>query len=383
MAMRETELFEEFCKDLATSLGAKEYADISLKDRPDVVLSILDSINRFFYQQYVKDDQKYISRFHRFWELNHEEMLGFQIDEEQCSQVAAVLERIFAQKPFKVELGVKGLSQSLIANTRFFTIVQDFKIRFRREPYVLSREKPELFEAQKILDNFPSYINELLEYLGAKSQIDKRHKFSKLCAEILMEQYEGDANKIASKHDYDAKKIIKALAENYDEKYNRKLGFSDKKAIIFVRDMMDLGIWEISNPQELDLPSDANTMRVALRTGILGVRRPLMASYLDVYCYQYEATDAWCRKAWREVWNKWGEIPNNHRVNSPASFDFLIYRFGQNWNKPDKMPDVNLFRSLCPPKRAKLNPPKSISRLGATGWESGRTDEGGGGGIMA
>ena len=373
MTLKEDRLFEEFRKELIRALD---------KSSPENVAVFLDALNRFFYQEYIEDGQEYVSKFHKFWELNHEAILGFKVDDAQCTKMAKVLENIFSKHPFKVDADVTGLKPELIANARYFTIVQDFKVRIK-DPYKLARTRPELFDAESILADFPESTNKLLDYLGAKSQTDKRQKFSRLCAELLVKEYNGSANNIARKHQNDATSIITSLVANPDEAFKGQLGFSAKKAIIFVRDMMDLGVWGISNPQSLDLPSDSNTMKVALRTGILRLRIPLLASYLDVYCSQYGSTDEWSRRAWRTVWDKWGLIPGNHRVNSPASFDFLIYRAGQNWKKPAKMPEVGLFRELCPPETANLNPPKSISIYGATGWESGRTNEGGGGGIMS
>jgi hypothetical protein len=377
--LKEDEVFAAFRNDLLRALGvAPGRSEISAEN----VADFLKTLNRFFYQEHAKDDEKHISEFHKFWELNHEEILGFHIQDDQCAKMAQVLEKIFSAKPFKVDADVTGLSHELIANARYFTIIQDFKIRIK-SPYDLARTAPELFNARSILANSPNFANRLLDYLGAKSQTDKRQKFSKLCAELLVKYYNGSAYNIAPKHENDSQKIIENLVSNPDENFKGQLGFSAKKAIILIRDMMDLGVWKIRNPEALDLPSDSNTMKVALRTGILRLRIPLLASYLDVYCSQYSSTDKWCRKDWRTVWDKWGDIPNNHRVNSPSSFDFLIYRAGQNWNKPEKMPEVRHFKEICRSETSKLNPPKSISIYGATGWESGRTNEGGGGGIMS
>ena len=70
-------------------------------------------------------------------------------------------------------------------------------------------------------------------------------------------------------------------------------------------------------------------MRIALRTGILRVRAPLLTSYVDVYDYQYGLIDEYTKIAWRRVWDVWGTLASNHRVESPAMFDFLVYRIGQ------------------------------------------------------
>ena len=51
--------------------------------------------------------------------------------------------------------------------------------------------------------------------------------------------------------------------------------------------------------------------------------------------------------------------------------------------KPKSKCTICLFDSVCPEDTRHLNPPKSISQKGMTGWDSGATDIGGGGGIMS
>jgi len=197
---------------------------------------------------------------------------------------------------------------------------------------------------------------------------------------------------------------VKALT--VEERY----GFSTKKAHMFLRDMADLGVWRYkSNIEKLDVMSDKNTMRVALRTGILQFRIPLLASFLDVFCYQYSMADGLNREAWREVWREWGRISNNHRPPTPASIDYLIFRLGKTACRPNKRfcspeKDISekkleslipqdrlifrsdgycIFREVCQLERKMLNAPNSISIEGRTGWKSGKTNEGGGGGISS
>jgi hypothetical protein len=42
-----------------------------------------------------------------------------------------------------------------------------------------------------------------------------------------------------------------------------------------------------------------------------------------------------------------------------------------------------IFKDICQPEKKILQPPKSISQKQATGWDSGKTDEGGGLGISS
>jgi hypothetical protein len=386
--MKRLELFREFLHELMSELGVGDSGVLGKLDAnlsPKVLSSFLYSVNEFLYQSYETDGEQFLSKYQAFWQENHSEILDFRIVEDNCLRVASILEEIYrvGQTQFAVSGDTEGLTLNQIANVRYFTIIQDFKIRFRRDPYSVAKQCPNLFDARTILDDFPKSVNELLNLLGADSQTDKRQKFARLCAELLVGKYSGEAFKIAEAHNHSAREIISALAHNSDPRFSRKLGFSAKKAIILVRDMIDLGVWKIEDPENLDVPSDINTMRVALRTGILTSRVPLLASYLDVYCYQYGETDRMCRQAWRRVWERWGELPNNHRLPFPASFDYLLFNVGKNWNKPDKMPEVKKFRGISDEEHSRLNPPKSISIYGRTGWESGRTNDGGGGGIMA
>jgi hypothetical protein len=201
--------------------------------------------------------------------------------------------------------------------------------------------------------------------------------------------------------------IRQALVDNPNPKYKGQLGFSDKKANLLIRDLVAMGVWSVTDPEEIDVSSDANTMRIALRTGMLKVRWPLLTSYLDVYDYQYGLIDEYTKRAWRRVWEAWGTLSPNHRVTAPALFDFLIYRIGQNCCKPKtRRCDMQcnssrltkcqlkntilmncrgwcMFKGICSPASKAMNPPRAISILGGTGWEDGRTDEGGGKGISA
>lgn len=50
--------------------------------------------------------------------------------------------------------------------------------------------------------------------------------------------------------------------------------------------MVVLSIWkDYKNFEQIDVASDRNTMKVALRTGILKTEIPLVSSFLDIFCY--------------------------------------------------------------------------------------------------
>lgn len=424
--MKEFNLFEQFIKDLLKIAGFEKEAkrfkltnnDVGYKISADV----LQKINEFLYitdpsigrnPDYNKD---FISKFHKFWQQNHPKITKPTIDKSKCLQVAQVLEKVHAtygsqlsstQKALFTPGKITNLTPRKIANVRFFTITQDFRIRFKVDPYSLALTKPHLFDAKEILNNFPSTTDELLHKLGAETQTDKRHKFARLSAEFLLKNHNGDAFNICKAHNNDVLKIRQALVDNPDPNFEGQLGFSDKKANLLIRDLVAMKVWNVNNPEEIDVSSDANTMRIAIRTGILRTRAPLLTSYLDIYGYQYVLIDEYTKRAWRKVWEIWGTLPNNHRVEAPAMFDFLIYRIGQKCCKSktrrcDVICNKNrlrkcklrenillncsgwcIFKGICDLTAKKLNQPRAISILGGTGWEAGRADEGGGKGISA
>jgi hypothetical protein len=115
------------------------------------------------------------------------------------------------------------------------------------------------------------------------------------------------------------------------------------------------------------------------------------------------------RDGWRVLWKEWDKIPNNRRPPTPASMDYLIFRLGKIACRPNRrfcppeegigpkkleslMPQDRLifrgdryciFADVCQLERKMLNAPHSISIEGRTGWKSGKTNEGGGGGISS
>lgn len=379
---------------------------IKFKDEYELAGRILSEINKFFYQKKKELPSEYISEFHKYWKENHENILSPQINlNGECLEVAKVLEEIYEKYEIKVQLDTHNLTEEEIANVRFFTAIQDFNIdvHSKNNPFEFFKRHPDCFNPEKIIKN-SLLIDELLNFLGADSQRDKRKPWMINSAKMLIEKYEGSAYKINKIHKGDVDEIIMALTS--EEKY----GFSFKKAHMFLRDMADLGVWQYrKNIDKIDVMSDKNTMRVALRTGILQFRFPLLTSYLDIFCYQYSLVDRMSRLSWRRVWEEWGKIVNNHRPPTPASIDYFIYRIGKVACRPNKricppespinnkklesliLQDRLIFRNdnfcifsnICKLERKILNAPNSISIEGKTGWKSGKTNEGGGGGISS
>lgn len=374
--------FKKVLGELLNDLGL----DVSIdKDEIEVARKTLDKLNKYFYQK--KDE--YISPYHEYWKDNHSQILNITINVEQAKKIAKVFEDVFAFKEkypnieISPQINKEGLSKSNIANVRFFTAIQDFKINIYkagRDPFQKYLEKPEWFTASLIVES-QNNILDFLKYIEATgSQGDKRQKWMLNAAQFLLDFCDGDAFNLFTLCKEDVIKIRELIADGQD------FGYSRKKADMFIRDMIDWGVWNATqNLDKMNVASDTNTMRVALRTGLLEIPIPLLASYLDVYCYQYSLVDSLTQSGWRTVWEEWRNIPENHCPSTPASMDYLLYKSigkancKQNARKCDKC----LLNEVCPKEKRNLKPPKSISILGLTGWESGRTDGGGGGGIMA
>lgn len=394
----------QIVKNLNLNVSLRKF-NKNTEDEYEIAAGVLNEINKFFYQKSDGLEKDYISRFHRYWKENHEKILAPNIDTEKCTKLAEALEAIYKDNKIKTQLNTLDLRPEEIANVRFFTSIQDFKIDIgaKINPFEIYKRKPECFQAEDILKN-EHLIGSFLKEIGANSQFDKRETWMLRAANLLKEEYNGSAYNINKVHGGDVMEIKKALVE-------KGFGFQEKKVDMLLRDMVDLGVWKYKNSENINVMSDKNTIRIALRTGILSFRIPLLASYLDVYCYQYSLAEKWNREAWRKVWKLWATIKNNHRPPSPASFDYLIYRMGKKacwrapshrrcfpnkpanpkWiqllNKQDRLIfDKNnycIFNKICSLQNKTLNHPMSISIYGETGWQSGTTNEGGGGGIQS
>lgn len=95
---------------------------------------------------------------------------------------------------------------------------------------------------------------------------------------------------------------------------------------MFIRDMVVLGIWkDVSGFDEIDVASDINTIKVALRTGIISTAIPLVSSFLDIFCHQYAYIDEMNARAWRKVWEIWVKNYPNETIGSPCLIDYFVY----------------------------------------------------------
>ncbi|MHA1399443.1 MAG: hypothetical protein ACTSQE_03715 [Candidatus Heimdallarchaeaceae archaeon] len=290
----------------------------------------LSNINQYLYTNYegigkirvFNKEFDYFSDFHKFWEKNHKEILNPQIHDSKCEKVADVLHELllkYGETIFTELYDTLDLNKEEICRVRFFTANQDFRgsrnfIDFAE----IFRTDPSIFDVEFIL-NEP---NQFLAKLGLHnlSQSDKRVKYAQTSAEFLhknnLEPY--DLFTYANEDYLKLREILTGLHGS---------GFGNKKTDMFLRDMHQLNVWVGGkNYDKIDVASDINTLKVALRTGILTTDIPLLSSFLDIFCYQYELLDKMNAKAWRRVWEIWTEKYPKEAIESPCQMDYLIYK---------------------------------------------------------
>jgi len=217
-----------------------------------------------------------------------------------------------------------GLSPEAVAQVRFFTANQDFR-ESPENQFDKYLDDPTAFDACEIADK----PEDFLKFLGITrlSQTDKRLDFARNAATFLLVN-NITALEIAQRFDNNALQIRDGLVTA------RNIGYGLKKANMFIRDMAELDIWpDLEDFDTIDVASDINTMKVALRTRILQTDIPLLSSFLDIFCYQYGYIDNMSARAWRAVWQEWRTLDTSTAPRSPCSMDFLLYRIGREYCK--------------------------------------------------
>jgi hypothetical protein len=439
--------FSKYFKSLLEKIGCDKKNDLTISE----IRSILSKTNEYFYafqkglgQTFILDDYyEYFSEFHKFWEKHHRQILNPTIDEDKCNQIAEILNNLYisnGQKLFYELYDTFSLKSEEICQIRYFSANQDFRgSRDFTELFKIYNDDPTIFEKQNIYNNSEDFLKNI--GITSLSQNDKRVKYAKTSSEMLI-NLNINPYELFNHFNKDIQQIRQFLLSN------RGSGFGNKKTDMFLRDMIVLKIWQSPrNFDKIDVASDINTIKVALRTGILKTEIPLVSSFLDVFCYQYGLIDEMNALAWRKVWEIWQLKYPNTCIESPCLIDYFVYRIigkefckeslsifkcdSENhifkWHsarnrtcqvckkskatviekvlpctdnegyifiekssfvtgKDAILPNIKEcpFETVCKPKTIefkKLNPPKSISILGQTGWESARTnaDEGGGG----
>lgn len=437
-----------FCSEIKAAIG--EGKTLSVTDARKVV----KSINDFLYTNYpgigttweLGEYREYFSDFHKFWEVHHKEILDCKIDDEKCDLVADAIHAVYVQTngaAFRELYDTCGLRKEDVCRVRFLTANQDFRgsIEFAKLAKIFKSDNS-IFDEELIHENPAAFIGKI--GIADKSQNDKRNGYAETISEFLL-------NKGCTPY-------------GLIDKYNRNIynlrqaiidcngaGYGNKKTDMFLRDMVVLGVWsDVTGFDKIDVASDVNTIKVALRTGIIKTEIPLVSSFLDIFCYQYSYIETMNACAWRRVWEIWNEKYPDECIESPCLIDYFVYNvIGKQFCKeilyqfecethaytfmwhsgrnrtcqiclrngikrvkanpiarmmpcshnegyvairetayvsslPEEQKiDACPFKNICIDNRY-LQPPKSISILGATGWTTAyaRKDEGGGG-LMA
>lgn len=446
--------FSKFFESLLSNTGYVFKKELKIEE----VRFIIKKINEYLYtnptnneQTFILDDYyQYFSDFHYFWEKHHQEILSPSVNIQKCTQAADSLHNIYSKygkKPFTELYDTFSLKPEEICKIRYFSANQDFRgSRGFESLFKKFQDDPSIFDKSIIADSPEDFLKNI--GITSLSQNDKRVKYAKTAAQILIEK-KLEPYDLFTYFNNDLFEIRNFLLAH------KGSGFGNKKTDMFIRDMVLLNVWK--NPKnfdKIDVASDINTVRVAMRTGILKTAIPLVSSFLDIFCYQYSLIDEMNALAWRKVWEIWQEKYPSDKIESPCLIDYLVYRIiGKEFCKetlcefscesenhtfkwhssrnrtcqicykkgkknkvvlikkflPCSDPTGHLviekndyvagensiltnlkecpFEPVCNPKNPnfiKFNPPKSISILGQTGWESARVNRGeGGGGLMS
>lgn len=446
--------FNKFFKSLIEKSNLNLSRDLNV----DEVRYIISKINEYFYTNYegigftnaLDEEFEYFSEFHKFWEKYHCEVLNPQIDEKKCERIADVLHDIYMKTnkaAFYDLYNTVSLKSEEICKVRYFSANQDFRgSRNLVELFKIYNDDPSIFDKYKINKNPEGFLKSI--GVTSLSQNDKRVKYAETASQILIDKNIEPFDLLVH-FNYDILQIRNFLINS------RGAGFGNKKTDMFLRDMVVLGVWQdVKNFDKVDVASDINTIKVALRTGILKTKIPLVSSFLDIFCYQYSLIDEMNALAWRKVWEVWHQKYPSECIESPCLIDYLVYRvIGKEFCKESLsifecetkqhtfkwhsarnrtcqvcykkginnkahvikkvlpctdsegylviqnsafvsannalLPNIKEcpFVSVCESKTnnfRKLNPPKSISILGQTGWETAKTRSiEGGGGLMS
>ena len=442
------EIFKRFLRDI----NKYSEGEITLNN----IRQSISRINQFLYQTHpglggtttLNDEYfEYFSEFHKFWDKHHQEILNPQIDDDQCLLVAEALHAVlmtYGKPPFYELYDTSPLKADEICKVRYFSANQDFRSSRNFDVLIKTyQDDPSIFDKTFINKNPEDFLKDI--GIIKLSQNDKRVKYAVTASQVLIDK-DIEPYELLEYFGNDIEKVRTFLTSN------RGSGFGNKKTDMFLRDMVVLGVWNHPNNfDKIDVASDINTIKVALRSRILQIEIPLVSSFLDIFCYQYSLIDEMNAFAWRKVWEQWNNKYPTECIESPCLIDYFVYRVigkefckeslcffqcateehtfkwhsGRNRTcqicvkegKKSKasmlykvlpcadidgcisiekskfvsgqqplLPDLKEcpLESVCKPKTAifrKFNPPKSISILGQTGWESARTkaDEGGGG----
>lgn len=315
----------EFLNNVLADLKINSINNVTVEQARNIV----KNLNEFLYTNYegigktfeLDEDREYLSEYHKFWEQNCDRILSPKINVKKCEEVADVFHDIYLnnKNAFYSLYSKEGLSDEAVCKIRFYTASQDFNgSRIFSEYAKIYKEDSTIFDKEYINQDPEGFVKDL--GVSNLSQTDKRVQYAKKSAEMLI-QFGCEPYGLLQKCGNDLIEVKSQLIKN------QGMGFGNKKADMFIRDMVVLKIWKnYKNFEQLDVASDRNTMKVAFRTGILQTEIPLVSSFLDIFSYQYSLIDVWSAKAWREVWNIWNKKYPNECIEGPSLIDYLVYR---------------------------------------------------------
>ena len=295
----------------------------------DAARQIVQEINTFLYASpsnigYVTElGQKfpYFSAFHKYWHLHHKEILDLKISEKACEQVANVLHEVYVRtngRAFKEIYDTNNLNDEDVCRVRLLTANQDFRgSRKFKDLANIFLDDNTIFDEHFIFNNPEEFIRSI--GITSLSQNDKRIQFAKRISQFLLEN-NATPLEIIDVFNRDVTILRKAMI-SYDG-----AGYGKKKTDMFIRDMVVLGIWKnVIGFDGIDVASDINTIKIALRTGILHSAIPLVSSFVYIFFYQHGYVDEMNALAWRKVWEIWKRKYPHETISSPCLLDYFIY----------------------------------------------------------
>lgn len=313
----------EFCAEIRRVISNND--GLSIED----ARSVVRNLNNYLYANYegigetseLNRKFEFFSDFHRFWKENYEKILDCKINDLQCERVADVLHRIYEVsqgRVFERIYDTCGLDKQDVCRIRFLTANQDFRgsLRFDKLAKIYLADNS-IFDEELINEDPAKFIREI--NVSDKSQNDKRNQFAKKISQFLLDK---------RCEPYELIDIYKRdiYALRSDLINCEGAGYGNKKTDMFLRDMVVLSVWDqVRGFDKLDVASDVNTIKVALRTGIIETAIPLVSSFLDIFCYQYGHIEMMNAKAWRRVWEIWKEKYPAECVASPCMIDYFVY----------------------------------------------------------
>jgi hypothetical protein len=325
--------FKEFVEEISKKAGLTLPASWNGKTDVQLAKHFLESLNGYFFQTYEGigttsfdgEEFRYFSDFHKFWEAHHKEVLNVKVDRGNARLVAEGLQaavKQYSSRILAITHQTHGLKPDDLAKVRFLTANQDFGVPPENQ-FTKYLEDETQFDPAIVVQDPEGFLS-FME-ITKQSQSDKRIDYARNAAAFLLRN-KIPAFGIAALCGNDAVRIRDTIIGESN------MGYGMKKTNMFIRDMFVWGVWpKLTNLDQIDVASDRNTMKVALRTKVLATDIPILSSFLDVFCHQYGLLDEHVARGWRVVWEEWRALPASDAPASPCLMDFILYRLGREY----------------------------------------------------